>query len=176
MRRDELEKTLLGIDEEAFLLLGDKRQRPKVVLVGGAAFLLRRITPRKVTHDIDVYKADDVVCGILEKYPELNSRVAAYSDQIPYNFEDRVAKLGLPTLAIDFVTPSVEDLVVMKLYAERPNDLQDIDGAAASESIDWERLEYLVYDAGEARASSLSEKQYREMTEAFERMKARCGR
>ena len=176
MQKTDLEEMLLSIDEEAYLLLGAANPKPKVVIVGGAAFLLRDLTPRKVTHDIDIYHADDAVAEVLASYPALNGAVVAYFDQIPYNFEDRLISLDLPTRTIDFVTPSVEDLVVMKLYAERPNDTQDIDGAVRVGSVDWDLLEELVYGRNEARASALSERRYREMTEAYQRMKERFGR
>lgn len=176
MQRDDLKKLLLDIDEEARLILGECDPRPCVVIVGGAAFVLRELTPRKATHDVDVYEADDIVSRILGRYPALNGAVSAYADQIPYNFEDRLVALDLGTRVINFVTPSVEDLVVMKLYAERPNDIQDMDGAAKSGKLNWELLEKLVYGGNEAKASAMSEKRYLEMTEAYERMKARCGR
>lgn len=41
MRRDDLVDTLLAIDEEASLVLGDSRTKPAVIIVGGAAFMLR---------------------------------------------------------------------------------------------------------------------------------------
>lgn len=176
MQKSDLENILLAIDEEAYLILGKVDPKPKVVIVGGAAFLLRDITPRKVTHDIDVFHADDAVVDVLAGYPALNGCVAAYCDQIPYNFEDRLVSLELSTRVIDFVTPSIEDLVVMKLYAERPNDVQDVDGAVRAKRIDWNLLERLVYARDEAKASSLSEQRYRQMTEAYERMKERLRR
>ena len=176
MQRNELIDTLLKMDEEAQLVLGEPMPKPQVVIVGGAAFMLHDITPRKFTYDIDVYEVDESVSQILSQYPEVNGAVMAYTDQIPYNFEDRLSKLSIGSKTIDFVTPSIEDLIVMKLYAERPNDVQDIDGAAKAECFDWNLLEKLVYGKNEAAASALSETRYKEMTEAYERMKARCGR
>lgn len=176
MKREDLTRKLLEIDEEAWLAIGVRAPKARVVIVGGAAFMLRGLTPRKITHDIDVYEVDELVEEILAMYPEINGGVMAYSDQIPYNFEDRLRALDLKTKTIEFVTPSIEDLIVMKLYAERPHDIQDIDGAVESDMVDWEVLEYLVYDPGEAMASALSMRRYQEMVEAFERMKERYGR
>lgn len=173
MQRSALIKTLLDIDEEVGLELGNLPCRPSVLIVGGAAFMLRELTPRKVTHDIDVYHADGSVAEILSRYPQVNGGVAAHSDEIPYNFEDRLIKLDIGASAVDFFTPSNEDLVVMKLYACRPNDLQDIDGAAQSGLLDWELLDRLVYSGDEAKGSCLSERRYWEMTEAYERFKGR---
>lgn len=61
----------------------------------------------------------------------------------------------------------------MKLYACRPNDLQDIDGAAENNQLDWDLLDKLVYSSDEASASCLSERRYQEMVEAYERFKRR---
>lgn len=139
-----------------------------MVVVGGAAFLLRDLTSRTVTHDIDVYMADGAVRDVMANYPNVNGAVAAFADQIPYNFEDRLVSLDLPTKAIDYVTPSTEDLIIMKLYAQRPNDMQDIESAANRNLIDWNLLERLVRDPSEAAASALSERRYKEMVSAYE--------
>lgn len=173
MERLDLTSTLLAIDEEASLLLGPCSQKPIVVIVGGAAFLLRDLTSRTVTHDIDILQADSLIRNILAGYPNVNGSVAAYADQIPYNFEDRLVELDLNTQVVTFVTPSTEDLVVMKLYAQRPNDMQDIESAAAKGLIDWELLDKLVMDPDEAAASALSPRRYREMVDAYARFKER---
>ena len=164
---------LLDIDEEAFLQLGETAIFMQVVIVGGAAFMLCDLTNRTVTHDIDVFQAEGAVSDILFKYPQVNGGVAAFSDQIPYGFEDRLKSLNLGTKVIKYMTPSIEDLVVMKLYSMRPNDIQDIDSAADKGLIDWDLLEKLVYDKDEARASILSERRYAEMTKAYEDFKKR---
>ena len=176
MHKENLIEILQGIDEEAALLLGVSSNKARVILVGGAAFMLRDLTTRQATHDIDVLSADAVVRGIIASYPEVNGGVAAFADQIPYNFEDRLVRLNLSTQAIDFFAPSTEDLVVMKLYAQRPNDVQDIDGAIASGQMDWELLETLVYGDDEAKASCLVERHYEEMVRAYETIKARWER
>ena len=47
MEREELVQTLLNIDEEAQLTIGQVSSKPRVVIVGGAAFMLREITPQE---------------------------------------------------------------------------------------------------------------------------------
>lgn len=171
MIKKELIEILLGIDEEASLTLGNVSHKPTVVIVGGAAFLLRDLTSRKVTHDIDILSIDDELKTIIGSYPEVNQSVSAYMDQIPYNFEDRLVELDIETTSVRFVVPSLEDLVIMKLYAQRPNDIQDIESAAKADLINWDLLEYLVYNDNEARASTNIERRYNEMVDAFERFK-----
>ncbi|MDD6290017.1 MAG: DUF6036 family nucleotidyltransferase [Eggerthellales bacterium] len=176
MNKEDLIRILQRIDEEVWLVIGRRDPKPRVVIVGGAAFMLRDLTPRKITHDIDVYEVDEAIRAILGMYPEVNRAVAAYADQIPYNFEDRLVVIDVGAKAIEFTAPCVEDMVVMKLYAERPSDIQDIDGAVSAGEIDWDLLERLVYSDDEAAASALSTRRYEEMKSAFERMKERCGR
>ena len=120
MKTAELVKALLDVDEEVFLLHGEINPHPAVVIVGGAAFLLRDLTTRNVTHDIDVFVADSVVRQIMASYPNINGAVSSYADQIPYNFEDRLVPINIPSRTIDYMTPCTEDLAVMKLYASRP--------------------------------------------------------
>ena len=169
-------KTLLDIDEEAYLVLGTVEPKPKIVIVGGAAFMLRDLTQRSVTHDIDVLSIEDSVREIVSHYPQVNGLVVAYMDQIPYNYEDRFVRLDLNTKVIEFITPSTEDLAVMKLYAFRPNDLQDLESIANNNLLDWDMLEYLIYDNNEAKASALSERSYKEMVHSYEIFKERCKR
>ncbi len=95
MDKTILEKTLLDIDEEAYLVLGTVEPKPKIVIVGGAAFMLRDLTQRSVTHDIDVLSIEDSVREIVSHYPQVNGLVVAYMDQIPYNYEDRFVQLDL---------------------------------------------------------------------------------
>lgn len=171
MEKVDLIDTLLGIDEEVSLDLGEADVKPCVVVVGGAAFMLRDLTHRVATYDIDVLQMDASVRDILANYPQVNGAVVAYQDSIPYNFEDRLVELDIGASAVKFVTPSTEDLVVMKLYAGRPNDLQDIESVVADNALDWELLEHLVFDEDEAKAATNIERRYREMVDAYKRLK-----
>ncbi len=81
MKTAELVKALLDVDEEVFLLHGEINPHPTVVIVGGAAFLLRDLTTRNVTHDIDVFVADSVVRQVMASYPNINGAVSSYADQ-----------------------------------------------------------------------------------------------
>lgn len=51
----------------------------------------------------------------------------------------------------------------MKLYAYRPNDIVDLHSQAFVDRLDWGLLERLIFDEGEALASSPSERSYQEM-------------
>ena len=173
--KERLVELLLTMDEEATLLLGADGRCFPVVIVGGSAFLLHDLTNRPTTHDVDVLSCHAALRGVLANYAAVNQAVAAYADQIPYNFEDRLLRLDLPTETIDFLTPSVEDLAVMKLYGWRPNDQQDLESPAMLDAIDWEKLDRLVFDPDEAMASALSPRRYREMASIYADFARRHG-
>lgn len=166
--REKLLELLLTIDEEATLLLNAPKKRFPIVIVGGSAFLLHDLTNRPTTHDVDILSCHAALREVLSNYSAVNGAVAAYADQIPYNFEDRLISLDLPTKTIAFMTPSVEDLAVMKLYSWRPNDQQDLESPAMLEMINWETLHHLVYDPNEAKTSALSLRRYEEMVSTYE--------
>lgn len=167
MHKHDLEQTLLDIDEEAELEIGPRGDRPSVVLVGGSAFILNDLTNRSVTHDIDVFEADRRLREIMDRYPGVNGMAVAYCNQMPFNYEDRLIPLEIGAHFIRYFTPSLEDLAVMKLYAYRPNDIVDLHSRAFTERLDWDLLERLIFDEGEALAPSPSERSYQEMVCAY---------
>jgi hypothetical protein len=109
---------------------------------------------------------------LLEKYG-MNQRVNAYLDCIPFNFEDRLQEVVIGNTRLRYYVPSLEDLVVMKIYGLRENDEKDLSSESVLAALDWQRLESLVYDKDEAPASALSERRYREMVENFKRYQER---
>jgi hypothetical protein len=140
-----------------------------MVIVGGSAFILSGYNDR-ATHDIDVLFAENAMARIMASY-NMNGSVAAYSDCIPYNYESRLQRLNIETKSVDFFVPSLEDLVVLKLYASRPSDIDDLSSSATIAAIDWELLEKLIYDENESKASILSERRWQEMCDAYEKFK-----
>ena len=60
----DLMRILLEIDEEVLLELGSAR-RYSVVVVGGSALMLSRLTGRNATHDIDYLRADEAKASAL---------------------------------------------------------------------------------------------------------------
>ena len=59
----------------------------------------------------------------------------------------------------------------MKLYAYRPNDIVYLHSQAFVDRLDWDLLERLIFDEGEALASSPSERSYQEMVCAYRQYK-----
>ena len=71
-------------------------------------------------------------------------------------------------------TPSLEDLVVMKLYAGRAKDMEDIASPAVLGAIEWGTLDRLVNDPDEAPASALNERNWKDMKANYEDYLRRC--
>lgn len=172
--RAKLSEVLKTIDEEAELVLGVPARPYRVVIVGGSAFMLNGLTRRQTTHDIDVLEAALKLKPILARYRMVNSAVSAYLDTLPYNFEDRLVKLPVKGKVVEFLSPSLEDLAVMKLYAWRPNDQADLTSPEVIASMDWDLLDKLVNDPDEAAASVLSERRYQEMLVAYREYRRWC--
>jgi len=160
---DDLLARLKGLDEEVALTL-DGDDRYYMIIVGGSALVLRRLRDT-ATHDIDVVSNSKELFPYLDKY-DINTRVEAYINCFPYNFEDRVEMLHKGR-RIDFYTVSLEDAVIAKLYAMRPQDALDISSEQVLGKLDWALLDKLATDSGEAQASALNERSYSIFLDAY---------
>ena len=96
------------------------------------------------TVDIDVVgTVYHELSPLMEKY-DINSRINAFSDCLPYNYEDRLVKLELGTKRIYYYILSLEDLVVLKLFSPREKDRADITSESVLSKIDWHKLDQIV--------------------------------
>lgn len=167
MNKDDLEKILRELDEDATILLDTVPHKCRVVIIGGAAIMLRDLSAKTVTYDIDVLEADGRIRDILAREPNLNFNCNAYCDCLPYNFEDRLCELQLETKTLAFYTPSQEDLAVMKLYRWNRIDQQDLKNNEFLSKLDWDLLDHLIFSPHEAMASRISQpdsdRQYKDL-------------
>ena len=159
----ELIDRLKRLDEEASFTL-TTADRCHVVIVGGSALILQKHLETS-THDIDAISASRELFSLLEKY-DINTRVQAYINNFPYNYEDRLVPI-FTGRKVDYFTVSLEDIVVAKLYASRPQDIIDISSEDVLNQIDWSLLEKLVVDSDEARASALNDQNYNSLLAAY---------
>ena len=166
--QERLRELLREIDEEVELEVG-LGKRHSVVVVGGAAVLLADLTNRTATHDVDVLRADEAIRDVLARHRQLNTQVQVYADRLPKGFEGRLVRIPLETTVVDFFRPSAEDLAVMKLYSWRKQDQIDLTSPEMLAALDFDLLNHLVHDEGEAKASSLTSLTYRKMVEVYER-------
>ncbi|MCL2756779.1 MAG: DUF6036 family nucleotidyltransferase [Coriobacteriia bacterium] len=165
MNKTELIHALHNLDEEAALLFDDENLRFSIVIVGGSSLVILGYSLR-ATHDIDVLSAPKKLLPLLGKYG-LNTSVVAYTDSFPYGYEERLQRLPINGRIIDYFAPSLEDLVVSKLYAMRPPDIEDLENPDVIASINWVLLDDLIIKEDEAPASALNERRYKEMLDAY---------
>ena len=163
--KDDLLDRLARLDVDAVLLFDDDR-RFRLVIVGGSALILLE-TITRATHDIDALDASAELTELLEKY-DINTRVASFINNFPYNYDERLKPLRLDGKRIDFFTASLEDIVIAKLYSARPTDRQDVIAPEVLRNINWELLDKLATAEDEAMASALNEFCYREFRDTYE--------
>ena len=157
MDRDLLLEKLKRIDEDVFFAgIRHDGAKARVVIVGGSALLLHDLSLKAVTKDVDIYSAEASVREILYTDPDFNAQCQTFSACLPYRFEERLVKAPLETLAVEYLTPSLEDLAVMKLYRWEEPDKKDLTTPRFLESLDWARLDHLVHDPDEAAASRIA--------------------
>jgi hypothetical protein len=163
---DDLIERLLRLDEDA-ALLDNSDARFHLVIVGGGALILWEYVSR-ATHDIDALDASQKIQSLLAKY-DINTRVAAFMNNFPYNYETRLRPLPIKGKKIDFYTASLEDIVIAKLYSPRDTDLFDIETARVRKDIDWELLETLALADDEAKGSALNEQNYQDFLQNYQK-------
>ena len=168
-KKDLLER-LARLDEDADLLFDDDRQFKMVIVGGSALILLETIT--RATFDIDALDVSPEIAGLLEKY-DINTRVATFINNFPYNYDDRLVPISMNSRRIQFYTASLEDVVIAKLCSGRATDVQDIIDPNVLSAIDWEKLEYLATDEFEAKASALNPYRYQEFLDSYKTYKER---
>ena len=88
---------------------------------------------------------------------DLRGQVAAFEDHFPYNMEDRLARIDLPTEAVECFAASLEDLVVSKLASGRDTDAADIRSPGVLGALDWTKL---AAAAGETKLNCLNDRIY----------------
>ena len=166
MDRKELLNKLISLDEEASMVL-PSNERINMTIVGGGALILGNYV-RRMTMDIDVIDMYPKLQSILEKY-DVNNRCNAFSDSLAENYQDRLTKLDIETKAINYYLLSLEDLVIMKLYSDRPKDYLDISGKEVTSILNWDLLEKIIV-SGEAD-TSFNELRYKHFLDKYEKYK-----
>jgi hypothetical protein len=170
--KDDILKRMYDLDEEAFATF-DVTGRLTVVIVGGSALILLNYLPR-ATDDVDVLRLDSELSELIVKY-DMNTRVSAYMDNFALNYEDRLVHVW-SGLLIDFYTASLEDIVIAKLCAARPDDWDDLEFVA--DKVNWDILEQLAKDDGELKSSILNDRRYKDFLYDYENYVRRfcpCG-
>jgi len=163
LSKENLHERLELLDMDAASLFDDAG-RYHVIIAGGGALILMDYTSR-ATSDIDVLDATKALYDLFAKY-QMNGHIAAHINSFLFNFEDRIEPLWSGE-KVDFYTVSLEDIVISKLCAGRPPDLDDLKVVATH--VDWEKLEALVADEDELRTVKMSDRQYQDFKYAYKR-------
>lgn len=161
MNKFELEQRMIELDNLVYDLYPNMKF--ECVIVGGGALLIKNIITRG-TLDVDVLEVSEEIEELFEGF-DFNTRVKAVLDCFPYNYYDRLELVNLKTRSINYYTPSIEDLIVSKLYAYRGKDVDDLKKIKASKRFNQELLEKVVV---EARESAITERRYEEMVSLYE--------
>jgi hypothetical protein len=132
------------------------------VIVGGGALLIKDIITRG-TLDVDVLEVSKEVEELFVGF-DFNTRVKAVLDCFPYNYEDRLELVELHTVSIHYYTPSIEDLIVSKLYAYRDKDIEDLKKIKDSNQYNKELLDKVII---EAKESAVTDRRYKEMVHLY---------
>lgn len=163
LSKEELLERLRLLDRDASLVFPGK-DKFSVIIVGSGALLLMGYTTRH-THDIDVLQGTlKELSGLFVKY-DINCNVAAYENSFPYNYEDR-CKLLLSGQRVEFFTASLEDIVIAKLCASRPQDKQDLEEVVPY--VNWDVLENLATNENELKSSIMNNDRYSEFRYFYE--------
>lgn len=154
MNKTELISKLKRIDEDIFFSGAlQEGQRVGIIIVGASALLLSDLSSKGATKDVDVLRAEESVKPFLFRDTDFNGLCAAYEACLPYNFEDRIECIDLDTYVLDIYVPSLEDIVVMKLYRWEAPDIADLTAPELLKKLDWVVLDHLVHSPEEAAAS-----------------------
>ena len=156
MIKEELYQRMIQLDEIVSNMYPNSYFN--CVIVGGSALLSLNQIDRS-TLDVDVIESSKEIYEYFEMF-DFNTKVKSLFCCFPINFMDRLIKININTKSINYFTPSIEDLIISKLYAYRQKDIDDIYDIIKTNSYDKKVLSELVE---EARQSALNERQYQEM-------------
>lgn len=160
MNKIELEQRMIELDSITHDLYPGLTF--ECVIVGGSALLIKNIITRG-TLDVDVLEVFKEVEELFSGF-DFNTRVKAVLDCFPYNYADRLELVKMETKSINYYTPSVEDLIVSKLYAYRDKDIEDLEKIRTSNKYNRVLLDKIVE---EARLSAITKRRYQEMIDLY---------
>ncbi|MGN0607384.1 MAG: DUF6036 family nucleotidyltransferase [Oscillospiraceae bacterium] len=140
--KQEITERLLKLDEEVSLALDDTETYYEMVIVGcGALVLIDKLS--RATQDIDAIMYPKELCPFLEKY-DINNHVLAYMTNFAPDYYDRRIRIDIPTKKIHFYTASLEDIVISKLFSDRPKDKHDIMNTEIINALDWKKMDEII--------------------------------
>ncbi len=161
----DLIERLVRLDEDADLMFDDDRTF-NMIIVGGSALIFLEVVAR-ATRDIDAIEASPEIRELLARY-DINMDVAAYMNNFPFNYEDRIVPIDINTRRVKYYTASLEDIVIAKLCSGRPTDRQDIISEKVLRTIDWNLLDRLANEEDEIKQNCLNSFRYNEFKDDYD--------
>lgn len=157
IKKDIIDR-LLKLDEEAALTFDNDDVYYEMILVGGGALvLIDKLT--RATQDIDAIMPPKELQPFLEKY-DINDHVVAYINNFAPDYYDRRVPVNIPSKKIKFFTASLEDIVIAKLFSDRPKDKQDLFNPIIIRSLDWNKLDEII-NSEDFKDNMLNKHQYK---------------
>ena len=172
MDREDILQRLDRLDMEAFSTINTP-YKYRMIIVGGSGLVLLGVISR-ATQDIDALEAPNEIRHLLAKY-DANLRVAAYVNNFPYNYDDRLVPLPVGGRKIQFYACSLEDIVIAKLCSPMDKDRQDLLSEEVLNNLDWDRLKHLALDEDEAKISAMNERRYQDFLYDYREYVRRYG-
>jgi len=140
----------------------------EITIVGsGALILLDVVSPNRRTTDIDVLESPPDIQSFFEFY-QMNTMVETFLYEYPEKWRERKQKLAFSGDCLTVSTMSLEDLVILKLFAFRKRDQEDLEDIAKSAKLDWGQLDALIADPAEVRINLESEEAWEAFRTCYE--------
>ena len=156
--KQDIAERLLKLDEEVSLCFDNDDTYYEMVLVGGGALvLIDKLT--RATQDIDAILLPKELQPFLEKY-DINNHVLAFINNFAPDYCDRRIPIDIPSKKIKFFTASLEDIVIAKLFSDRPKDKQDLLNPDIIKALDWNKLDEII-NSDDFKDNMLNEHQYK---------------
>lgn len=146
MKIKNILQSLIDLDEEVFLTFGNKRNI-ECIIVGSSVLIIDNLISR-MTSDIDSLFISENLENIYVKYG-LNTRVVSHSDSFSPSYRDRMTVLEIDTKVMKYYVLSLEDIVVSKVSASRPQDIEDIINPLVINKLNWDSLENIYQEVFE---------------------------
>jgi hypothetical protein len=148
MYRNELFENLRELDADLAAKFGYAKHFEMTIAGSGALIMPGYLSSERATTDIDVLEASLEIEEFLWRYG-MNSAISSFSHEFPDGWQKRKVKTTFEGYVLDVFIMSVEDMVIAKLRAFRPQDQSDLNGLLAKKVIDYDKLDKIVSDPTE---------------------------
>lgn len=163
-----VEQRILALDEDLQSRVLGTHKIP-VIIVGSSALMLLGLTkPSRVTEDIDLIDVPFEANQYLREN-DMNDAADTFLFQMPAGWRDRAIEIPMETEVIEVITPSPEDLAIMKLHSGREADINDVRAMLSIDPSLSERMREILHDPLEMQIN-VSEEEWEVLKENFDKV------